>query len=89
MHDPFPRLHLGEKGVGWEEGLYLGLEGGVEVSEEGVVPGQGQHPLLHHRALYVVVHQHHVFLQGLHGEVLTLPLQLRQQYLVGQGRRGG
>ena len=64
---------------------HLGLEGAVEVCEEGVLPGQRQHPPLHQGALHVVVHQHHVFLQGLHGEELTGALQLRQEHL--QDRR--
>ena len=62
---------------------HLGLEGAVEVGEEGVLPGQGQHPPLHQGALHVVVHQHHVLLQGLHGVVLARALQLGQEHLCG------
>ena len=64
---------------------HLGLEGAVEVGEEGVLPGQGQHPPLHQGALHVVVHQHHVLLQGLHGVVLPRALQLGQEHLGDPG----
>jgi hypothetical protein len=66
------------------EGSHPGLEGGVEVCEEGVVPGQGQDSLLHHGTLHIIIHQNHIFLQGLHSKVLPSPLQLSQQDLERQ-----
>ena len=67
---------------------YFGLEGGVEVREEGVVPSQGEDSLLHHGALYVVIHHDHVLLQGLHRKVLPLTLQLSQQHLGTRHTKG-
>lgn len=52
--------------------------------EEGVVPGEGQDPLLHHGALHVVIHENHVLLQSLHSEELAMPLELGQQHLGSQ-----
>jgi hypothetical protein len=46
-------------GVG---GRNLGLEGADEVGEEGILPGERQHPLLHHGALHIVINQHHILL---------------------------
>ena len=69
--------------------LYHGLEAGVQVGEEGGLPRQGQHPLLHHGALHVVVLDHHVLLQDLDGVQLLCPLPLGQHHLVGEGGRAG
>ena len=59
----------------------LGLEGTDEVGEEGTLPGERQHPLLHHGTLYIIVNQHHVLLQTLDCKVLVFALQLCQQHL--------
>ena len=55
---------------------YFGLEGGVEVREEGVIPSQGEDSLLHHGALHVVILDHHVLLQDLDGVQLLCALAL-------------
>ena len=70
-----------ERGRKRKRQTHGGLEGGVEVSEEGVVTAESQKSLLHHSGLHVVVLQHHVFLEGLDSKVLLVPLQLGQQHL--------
>lgn len=60
---------------------YLGLERAEDMSEEWVLPSQGQDSLLHHRALNIIIHQHHVLLQGFHSKVLVCALQLSQEHL--------
>lgn len=62
-------------------GRNLGLEGTDEMGEEGILPGERQHPLLHHGALHVIVDQHHVLLQVLDCKVPVLALQFCKQYL--------
>ena len=71
---PIEKLHH-------EEQVVLGLEGTDEVGEEGTLPGERQHPLLHHGTLYIIVNQHHVLLQTLDCKVLVFALQLCQQHL--------
>ncbi len=61
--------------------VYFRLERGVEVCEEGVLPGEGQDSLLDHGALHIIIHENHILLQNLHSKVLPLSLQLRQQHL--------
>lgn len=51
------------------------------MSEERIVPRKAQDSFLHHGALNVVVHEHHILLQGFHGKVETRPLQLCQHHL--------
>lgn len=51
------------------------------MGEEGILPGERQHPLLHHGALHVIVDQHHVLLQVLDCKVPVLALQFCKQYL--------
>ena len=51
---------------------YRYLKAGVQTGEEGMVGGEGQDPLLSHRALNVVVLDDHVLLQN---------LEQQQQYL--------
>lgn len=63
-------------GDGGLRGAHLGLERAEHVCEERVLPSQGQNPLLHHRALHIVVHQNHVFLQGFYCEKLIRLLEL-------------
>lgn len=66
-----------------------GLEAGVQLCEEGRLPGQREHALLHHRALHVVVLDHHVLLQDLDGVQLVRALPLREHDLgetAGRGR---
>jgi len=58
-----------------------GLEAGVQLGEERRFPLQRQNPLLHHGALHVVVLDHHVLLQDLHGVQLVGALPLRQHHL--------
>lgn len=41
---------------------YRGLKAAEQLCEEGVIAGQGQDPLLRHRALHVVVLQDHILL---------------------------
>lgn len=60
---------------------YFGLEGGVELREERVLPRQLQDSFLHHGTLDVIVHQNYVLLQNLHSIVLAFSLQLGQQHL--------
>lgn len=60
---------------------YFRLECGVEVCEEGVLPGEGQDSLLDHCALHIIIHEDDILLQNLHSKVLSLPLQLCQQHL--------
>ncbi len=53
----------GEKNTGSPtpfSSAYISLVGAEEVAEEGVLHPQGQHLSLNHRALDVVVLQHHV-----------------------------
>lgn len=52
----------------------LGLEGTEEVGEKGILPGECQHPLLHHGALHIIVDQHHVLLQALDRKELVFAL---------------
>ena len=54
-------------GGAWPPGSYHGLEAGMQLGQEGRLPGQGQHPLLHHRALHVIILDDHVLFQDLHG----------------------
>lgn len=63
---------------------YLGLERAEDMSEEWVLPSQGEDSLLHHRTLNVIIHQHHVLLQGFHSKVLVCALQLSQEHLKGK-----
>lgn len=63
---------------------YLRLECGIEVCEERILPGKGQHSFLHHGTLHIIVHQDHILLQNLDGKELSLPLQLSQQHLKSQ-----
>ena len=73
------RFGLGGGTLFWGKGgghPYHGLEAGVQMGEEGWLPGQGQHPLLHHGALHVVVLDHHVLLQDLDGVQLLCALAL-------------
>lgn len=63
------------------EGQNLGLEGTDEVGEKGILPGERQHPLLHHGAFHIVIDQHHVLLQALDGKVLVFALELGKQDL--------
>lgn len=51
------------------------------MGEKGILPGERQHPLLHHGALYIIVDQHHVLLQALDCKVPFFALQLCKQYL--------
>lgn len=60
---------------------YLGLERAEDMSEEWMLPSQGQDSLLHHRTLNVIIHQHHVLLQGFHSKILICALQLSQEHL--------
>lgn len=60
------------------------LEGGIEMCEERVLPGKGQHSFLHHGALHIIIHQDHILLQDLYSKELSLPLQLSQQHLKSQ-----
>lgn len=60
---------------------YFRLECGVEVCEEGVLPGEGQDSLLDHGALHIIIHKNYILLQDLHSKVQPLPLQLCQQHL--------
>ena len=46
-----------------------------------MIPGERQHPLLHHGALHVVIDQDHVFLESLDGEEFLFALQLCEQHL--------
>lgn len=57
-----------------------------------MIPGERQHPLLHHGALHVVIDQDHVFLESLDGEEFLFALQLCEQHLMdvrGVLSRGG
>lgn len=63
-----------------------GLEGGVKLSQEGRLPGQRQHPLLHHGALHVVILDHDVLLQNLDGVQLLRAFALSKHHLQGDGR---
>ena len=45
---------------------YRGLKAAEQLSEEGVIAGQGQDPFLGHGALHIIVLQDHVLLQHLH-----------------------
>ena len=47
-----------------------------------MIPGERQHPLLHHGALHVVIDQDHVFLESLDGEEFLFALQLCEQHLM-------
>lgn len=60
---------------------YFRLECGVEVCEEGVLPGEGQHSFLDHGTLHIIIHEDYILLQSLDSKVLPLPLQLCQQHL--------
>lgn len=60
---------------------YFRLECGVEVCEEGVLPGEGQHSFLDHGTLYIIIHEDYILLQNLDSKVLPLPLQFCQQHL--------
>lgn len=60
---------------------YFRLECGVEVCEEGVLPGEGQHSFLDHGTLHIIIHQDYILLQNLDSKVLSLPLQLCKQHL--------
>lgn len=51
--------------------------------EEGVLPRQGQDPLLNHGTLNIVVHEDDILLQDFHSKVLSLSLKLCQQHLWG------
>lgn len=86
-----PRVGRQAVGVGGGgsglHGAHLGLERAEHVREERVLPSQGENPLLHHRALHVVVHQNDVFLQGFYCEKLIGFLELCQEDL--EGRQGG
>src|SRR4029434_1859854 len=53
-----------------EKRTYHSLEAGVELGEEGGLPRQSQHPLLHHGALHVIALDHHPLLQALYGQQL-------------------
>lgn len=53
---------------------YFRLERGVEVREEGVLPGEGQDSLLDHSTLHVIIHENNILLQNLHSKELALPL---------------
>lgn len=46
---------------------HRGLKAAEQLGEEGVTAGQGQDPLLRHRALHIVILEDHVLLQHLHG----------------------
>ena len=58
----------------------------MQLRQEGRLVEQGQHPLLHHGALHVVVLDDHVFLQDLDGVQLLGPLPVSQHHL--QAERG-
>lgn len=60
---------------------YLGLERAEDMSQEWVLPSQGENSLLYHRTLNVIIHQHHVLLQGFHSKILVCALQLGQEHL--------
>lgn len=60
----------------------LGLEGAEKLSQEGILGGERQHPLLHHGALHIIVHQNHVLLEDLDSKELPFALQLREHDLV-------
>ena len=45
---------------------YRSLKAAEQLSEEGVVAGQGQDPFLRHGALHIVILQDHILLQHLH-----------------------
>lgn len=85
---PAPRAWAGRlwgRGGRGRHGAHLGLERAEHVCEERVLPSQGENPLLHHRALHVIVHQNHVFLQGFYSEKLIGFLELCQEDLEGRG----
>lgn len=60
---------------------YFRLECRVEVREEGVLPGEGQHSFLDHGTLHIIIHEDDILLQNLDSKVLPLPLQLCKQHL--------
>ena len=60
--------------AGRPQGPYHRLEAGVQLRQERRLVEQGQHPLLHHGALHVVVLDDHVLLQDLDGVQLLGPL---------------
>lgn len=60
---------------------HLGLEGTEEVGEKGILPGERQHPLLHHGALHIIVDQNYILLEGLDSEEFLFAFQLCKQHL--------
>ena len=61
----------------------------MQLGQEGRLPGQGQHPLLYHRAFHVIILDHHVLLQDLHGVELICALPLREHDLQDSGHVSG
>lgn len=57
----------------------------MQLGQERRLPRQGQHPLLHHRALHIVILDHDVLLQDLHSIELVRAFSLREHDL---GKRG-
>ena len=57
------------------------MEGGVEVSKEGVLAAKSQQPLLDHRGLDIIVLQYNVLLQSLDRDILPTACQFSQQDL--------
>lgn len=82
-HGPALGIQRGTRAHGprHEGARHLGLKGAEEVGEKGILPGECQHPLLHHSALHVVIHQYHVLLEGLNSEELSFALELCKQHL--------
>lgn len=63
---------------------HLSLEGTVERCEEVRTRGQGQHPLLHHGALRVLVLEEDVFLQHFYCKQPLAASLFCQQHLEGR-----
>lgn len=68
-------------------GRNLGLEGTDEMGEEGILPGERQHPLLHHGALHVVILDHHVLLQDFDGVQFLCSLPVSKHHLGTEGEK--
>ena len=57
------------------------MEGGVEVSKEGVLAAKSEQPLLDHRGLDIIVLQYNVLLQSLDRDILPTACQFSQEDL--------
>lgn len=66
---------------------YRSLKAAEQLSEEGVVAGQGQDPFLRHGALHIVILQDHILLQHLHSIQVSRFFCSCKHHLWQRGRR--